>query len=288
MSVETRPPPIAVVILTHNRVAELLNTVALMTALPESPPIIVVDNASTDGTAVELQSRFPEVEVISLGRNLGAAARNLGTAAVTAPYVAFCDDDTVWAPGSLSRAADLLDAHPGVAILSARVLVGIEEREDDTCRRMAESPLPSAGLPGRAVLRFLAGASVFRRKAFLEAGGYEPRFFMGGEEALMALDLLTRGWRVIYCPELTVRHYPSGRRNDRLRRKLLARNALWVAWLRRPLGDAVRESCRLLAGARRDGLLLGIGLDALGGLPWALRRRQVVPPHIAALFKLPE
>jgi hypothetical protein len=46
-----------------------------------------------------------------------------------------------------------------------------------------------------------------------------------------------------------------------------------------PLGDVIRESWRLLAGARREGLLLGIGLDALGGLPWALRRRQVVPPN---------
>src|SRR5690606_26210424 len=141
---------------------------------------------------------------------------------------------TVWAPGGLAAAAALLEAHPAVGVLSARVLVGDGEREDPACRAMAESRLPSDSLPGRAVKGFLAGACIVRRDAFLAAGGYEPRFFIGGEEALLALDLLALGWHIVYCPALTVHHYPSARRDARLRHRLLARNALWVAWLRRP------------------------------------------------------
>jgi GT2 family glycosyltransferase len=215
-----------------------------------------------------------------------AAARNIGAAAAKTPYIAFCDDDTAWAPGSLAQAADLLDAHPDIALLTARVLVGDEEREDPACRRMAESALPSEGLPGRAVLGFLAGACVCRRTAFTQAGGYEPRLFIGGEEALLALDLLARGWRLVYCPALTVRHFPSAKRDSRLRRRLLARNALWVAWLRRPLAAAALETRRVLAGALRDPAVLAGTLEALRGIAWVLRGRCPVPPHVAALFRL--
>lgn len=158
---------LSVVILTHNRVEEVTRTVERMRALPEWWPIVVVDNASTDGTPTVLKRRFPELEIIALSSNLGAAGRNAGVCAVATPYIAFCDDDTWWAPGSLARAAALLDAHPRAAVLSARVLVGPAEREDTVCAAMAASPLPSAGLPGRSVLGFLAGASVMRRSAFL-------------------------------------------------------------------------------------------------------------------------
>src|SRR5438093_3395665 len=102
------------------------------------------------------KSAFPRHEIIVLSRNLGAAGRNAGVHAVTTPYVAFCDDDTWWAPGSLARAAVLLDAYPRIAVLSARVLVGPDQREDPACAAMAASPLPSVGLPGRSILGFLA------------------------------------------------------------------------------------------------------------------------------------
>jgi GT2 family glycosyltransferase len=277
---------VSAVVLTHNRADEVLRTVAALSALPEQPPLIVVDNGSTDGTAARLRAEFPAVTVIRLDRNAGAAARNIGAAATATPYIAFCDDDTAWAPGSLAQAGDLLDAHPAIALLTARVLVGAEGCEDPACRLMAESELPSDGLPGRAVLGFLAGACVFRRQAFAEAGGYEPRLFIGGEEALLALDLLARGWRLVYCAALTVHHFPSAKRDSRLRRRLLARNALWVAWLRRPPAGAALETGRVLSSALRDPAVLEGAVHALSGIAWVLRRRRPVPPHVAALLSL--
>src|SRR5581483_5401490 len=143
------------------------------------PEIVVVDNGSTDGTAAAVRQRFPMVRCLRLARNRGAAARNAGVQACRRPYIALCDDDTWWEPGSLRRAADLLDAHPSLAVLTARVLVGTEDRLDPTCAAMAASPLPAPpGLPGAAILGFLAGASVVRRAAVLAAGGFEPRFFL--------------------------------------------------------------------------------------------------------------
>ena len=274
---------VSVVILTHNRADELLRTVAHTLALPERPPVTVVDNGSSDGSPERVMARFPSVRVMALRENFGAAARNVGARATLTPYVAFCDDDTFWAPGSLALAAQLLDAHSRVAVLSARVLVGPERREDPACLDMAASPLPSSGLPGRAIMGFLAGASVFRRAAFLEAGGYEPRFFIGGEESLLALDLAARGWALVYVDRLTVHHHPSSYRDATARRRLLVRNALWVAWLRRPLGRALRLTLSVVSDSARDPGLIAGCVDALRGLPWVMRNRRVIPPHVEAL-----
>src|SRR5206468_925126 len=153
------------------------------------------------------------------------------------PYVALCDDDTRWEPGSLRRAADLFDQYPRLAVLTGRVLVGPGHRLDPTCELMAASPVrPRVALPGPALLGFLAGASMVRRSAFLQAGGFERRFFIGGEEELLTLDLLSAGWELAYVDDVVVHHEPSQAGRDTSgRRRVSIRNHLWVAWLRYPL-----------------------------------------------------
>src|SRR5215204_4348824 len=151
------PNRVAVVIATRNRGTELVGTLTRLLALDEQPPIVVVDNGSTDGTAELVRGHHPGVQVVGLRRNRGAAARTVGARLVDSPYVAFSDDDSWWAPGALRRAADLLDRHPRLAVLAARVLVGPEERLDPVCDQMAHSPLPpAADLPGPSVLGFIA------------------------------------------------------------------------------------------------------------------------------------
>jgi GT2 family glycosyltransferase len=282
-------PRIAVVMITHNRREEVLASLDRLTRLPERPRIVVVDNASVDGTADAVARRFPQVEVLPTSGNLGAAARNLGVRYVDAKYVALSDDDTWWEPGSLAHAADLFDAHPRLAVATARIQVGPEEEEDPICAELEHSPLPlEAGMPGPALLGFMAGASVVRRSAFLAAGGFEPRFFLGGEEELLAADLAAAGWWLCYIPRLLVHHYPSTRRDSASRRWHLLRNALWSAWLRRPLSSALRKTGHLVRAAPRTRETWHGLTAALAGLPWVLRRRRVVPPRVEQWFRLLE
>jgi GT2 family glycosyltransferase len=275
---------VSVVILTHNRKPELLACVERALALPEHPPVIVVDNASTDGTVMALAERFAPVTVVGAPFNMGAAARNLGVECCATPYVAFSDDDTAWEPGSLRIAAEVLDTNPHIAVLAARVLVGAEDREDPMSSLMARSPLPARTLPGPALLGFLAGAAVVRRSSFLEAGGYEPHFFIGGEEELLAYDLAAAGWHLVYLDSITVHHYPSLSRDVGHRARLLDRNALWVAWLRRPLGTALRISLKRLA--RKGGAAATV--DALREWAWVLHNRRVVPASVEHGLRLLE
>ncbi|MBB5467045.1 GT2 family glycosyltransferase [Paraburkholderia sp. CI2] len=114
MQTKAPHPRISVVVLTYNRAGELLTTLERLLALPENPPIIVADNGSTDNTVALVEARYPSVRVVECNGNLGAAGRNHAVACVETDYVAFCDDDTWWGPGSLERAVQLLDAWPRV------------------------------------------------------------------------------------------------------------------------------------------------------------------------------
>jgi GT2 family glycosyltransferase len=277
---------VSVVVLTHNRPQELARTLRQLEQLPEQPPVIVVDNGSRTGTVAQVLAAHPRARLVRCEDNRGAAGRNAGVAQVRTPYVAFCDDDTWWAPGALARGADLLDAHPSIGALSARVLVGEAQRLDPTCEAMARSPLDSRGLPGPALISFMAGAAVMRAAAYREVGGYEPRLFLGAEEWLMGLDLAARGWRMAYAQEVVCHHHPSPAARDPAARRIAqARNRLWIAWMRLPLASAWRESLRVLGEAARLGLLRPALRQAIAGLPWALRRRSVLPARVHEMYR---
>jgi len=277
---------VTVVIPTYNRAVEAERTVRHLLSVPEQPAIVVVDNGSSDGTSQRLAREFSGVKIIPLKANLGAAARNIGMQTAETPYVALCDDDTWWAPGSLGRAADLFAAYPRLAVITGRVLIGSENREDPICQAMATSPLsyPSQ-LPGPSLLGFLAGASMVRRSAFLAVGGFEPRFFLGGEEAMVAADLAAAGWALAYVNEVVIHHHPSPHRNTRARQWLLYRNALWFAWLRRPFPTAWRQTLDSLRSVQRHPRLLRGLLLALLGLPWVLQHRRVLPAQVEGALR---
>jgi len=277
---------VAVVIATRDRRERLLGTLERLRAVPERPEVVVVDNASRDSGAAWVAERAPWARVVALPRNLGAGARTVGARMVDRPYVAFCDDDSWWAPGALRRAADLMDAHPAVGVLAARVLVGTNRREDALCARMARGPLPpEPGVPGVPVLGFLACGAIVRRSAFLSVGGFEHRLGIGGEEELLAMDMAEAGWRLAYVPEVVAHHDPAPRADDGGRRRRQARNALWCAWLRRPLARAAAITGRAAVAALRDPSARAGIADAVRGGGWVARRRRVVGPRVEASLR---
>jgi GT2 family glycosyltransferase len=263
---------IGVVIATRDRRDSLLRTLELLTSLPERPPIVVVDNASGDGTPAAVAAGFPEVELLALERNHGAAARNVGVRHLETPFVAFSDDDSWWDAGALARAAQILESQPALALVAARILVGEERRLDPVSDEMRSAPTP-ADLPGPRIDGFLACGAVVRAAAFLAAGGFCERFLIGAEEELLTIDLRAAGWELCYADRVVAVHAPqrSGRGN---RSRLERRNELWTSWLRRPARRALRETAELALCALRDAAALRAFAGALVGLPWALSERR--------------
>jgi GT2 family glycosyltransferase len=277
----TRPgPPVTVVVASRNRRDELLASLARHEA-----PVVLVDNGSTDGTVAAVRVAHPEVTVLPLEHNLGARARTLGVEQAGTPFVAFADDDSWWAPGDLARAVEVMRAHPRLALLNARILVGPEERLDPVCAEMADSPLGTAAdLPGPSLLGFVACAALVRTEAFAAVGGFDAVVRFPGEEERVALDLAAAGWGLAYVDEVTIHHHPSPRRDAPARRQAaIWRSRLLTALMRHPLpalpamvGSAVR--------AGRPGLR-GL-LRAVPDVPAALRARRRVPDEVWADVRL--
>lgn len=275
------PASVGVVIVTRDRRESLLRTLSRLAALEEAPPVVVVDNGSRDGTADAVRRAYPGVRLERLARDVGPAARTIGARALDTELVAFCDDDSWWAPGALARADAVFAAHPRLGLLAARILVGPRERLDPASAEMRDSPLPAqADLPGPPVLGFLACGAILRRSALLAIGGFAPRLDFGGEEELVALDLMTAGWTLAYVDDVVAHHHPPpSSRHRPARDRTQLRNALWTAWLRRRAPGAARTTARLCARALRTGQG-GALLDAVRGLPWVLPRRRPVPRHV--------
>jgi GT2 family glycosyltransferase len=264
--------PVGVVIASRDRRDSLLRTLGRLAELPERPPVVVVDNASADGTAAAVRARFPAVEVLVLAENRGIGARNLGATRLHTAAVAFSDDDSWWEPGALALAAERFRRFPRLGLLAAQVLVGERRALDPISAAMRGHGPP--GLPGPAVDGFVACGAVVRRCAFEAAGGFCERFFIGGEEALLGLELRRLGWDLAYDHAVVAIHDPHrGERPDRDWRTL--RNDLWTSWLRRPPAVAARDTGSLL----REALSSPTSRRALGtallGLPWALAHRRL-------------
>lgn len=267
---------VTVVVVSRNRREELLDSLRRHRA-----PVVYVDNASTDGSADAVQERFPDVDVVRLERNVGAYGRTIGVRRAGTPLVAFADDDSWWAPGSLSAAADAFRAHARLGLVNARILVGPEERLDPTCAEMAHSPLPGVpGLPGAPLLGFIACGAMVRTTAFLEVGGFDPVVRFPGEEERLALDLADHGWHLRYLEDVVVHHHPSPLRGSPdARHRGLARSGVLTALLRLPVRHTVARAVSTAAEgpAHRAGVLA-----AARDVPAALRRRRVVSDRVLA------
>jgi GT2 family glycosyltransferase len=270
---------VTVVVASRNRRDDLL------ASLPRhEAPVVLVDNASTDDTVDAVRDAHPEVTVLTLERNVGARARTVGVERAGTEFVAFADDDSWWAPGSLARAVELLRAHPRCALVNARILVGADERLDPVCTEMAQSPLGTPpDLPGPSILGFVACAAIVRTEAFAAVGGFDPVVRFPGEEERVALDLAAAGWGMAYVEEVVVHHHPSLRRHSPAERKAaIWRSKLLTAVMRLPVGDVVRlHATALRERPGRVGLFRG-----LRDVPAAVRRRRRIPAWLDDQLRL--
>jgi glycosyltransferase involved in cell wall biosynthesis len=190
MSAAPRRPTVSVVIPTFNRRRRLAETLASVRAQTFTDhEVVLVDDASTDGTAAWVRRAFPEVRVVRLARNMGpAAARNRGIDAARGPLIAFLDADDLWRADYLrALTPELLDPRIVVAFSS---LDRIDARGSVTSLRAMRR-----GASGLSVWP-VPSASIVRRSAVAAEGGFDPGFHRMFED----VDLFAR---------LALRHGPA-------------------------------------------------------------------------------
>jgi glycosyltransferase involved in cell wall biosynthesis len=287
------PARTSFVIASRNRAAELAATINRLLDTTNCP-IILVDNHSEDysvGTARRIEARSANrLQIIELDSNRGAAGRNVGVAACRTPFVAFCDDDSWWAPDATAIAEEIFDRHPTVGLLAAQTKVWPQRRDDPLADELANSALGRRlDLPGPSILGFLACSAMVRKSAFVAAGGFSDILHFRGEEQLLALDLATLGWELCYCPELVAVHQPSALRPTTAAQNARSlRNAVLTTWMRRPIRHGVKATGSLIWAALHDGEHARAAAQALMKLPAVVGQRRRLPASVEQALALLE
>jgi len=229
----TATPSLSIVIPTYNGLSVLRCCLASVRRyLPPNSEVIVVDDASSDGTAECLRRQYPWVRLIRFEENRGfCAAVNAGIRAARAPIVETLNNDTIVTPGWAEPALRLF-RDPTVASVAPRVWCLAEEGVLDStglsyhlsgygrnrgCRRRCTRRYTRR----REVFGATASAAFYRRDAVLDVGGFPEEFVAYYDDVDLAFRLRWAGYRCVYEPQSEVVHWGSFSHN--LRTEAIAR-----------------------------------------------------------------
>jgi len=193
--------------------------------------VIIIDNASGDGSREIVASKFQEAQWIQLKTNIGfGKACNIGVEAARGEYLLFLNPDTVISANTLSDAVEFMETHPEAGLMGPKIL-----NPDGTlqlsCRRSIPTPtvafyyfiglsylFPKSKRFGRYHLTYMdedatarvdviSGSFMFMRRAlFNEIGGFDKRFFMYGEDIDLCYRITHTGREVWYYPQIKIVH----------------------------------------------------------------------------------
>ena len=239
--------PVLTVIMVSYNTRELTLT-ALATLIANTPGIgmqlIVVDNASDDGSSEAVAERFPEVELIASDSNLGfAAANNVAAERAQGEWLLLLNPDTETFAGSIASMLDFSRSHPEAGIVGGRTLYPDGTLNPFSCanrmtawslfcgatglsRAFPSSPIFNSEQMGgwqrdtvRHVDIVVGCFFLVRRELWQELGGFDTRYFMYGEEADFCLRAAHLGYRPMITPDAEIMHVvgaSSTRREDKL------------------------------------------------------------------------
>jgi GT2 family glycosyltransferase len=274
--------------------------------------VIVVDDASPDGSAEIVAGEFPTMRLIRLERNGGFAhAVNVGIAAARGEYVALLNNDAVADPGWLGALVETLRSHPEAGSAASKILLA----DGGNTLLSAGDIYRRAGVPDSRgvwehddgqyddeteVFGACGAGCAYRRTMLDEIGGFDERFYMYCEDVDLAFRAQVRGFRCTYTPRAIVRHRLSATGGGALASYQCGRNFVWllakdvpgIAWRRYAARfvltqlaltiDALRHIREPAARARLRG--------QISGWVWAprlaLERRRAAAPRVSDRYLL--
>jgi hypothetical protein len=231
----------AAVIVNHETREHL--RACLETVWAEGPgEVVVVDNASTDGSAGMVRAGFPEARLVENGDNPGyGAAVNQGIAACRSPFILLLNSDTRVRPGALEALGRELEGHSRAAV-AGPLLLNPDGTRQPSCFpfltpfdvlamntylnrivrysrrfRPVYSSIPAGEVP------WVKGAAMaIRREAFEAVGGFDESYFLYAEEMDFCWRLRRSGWEIRFTPEAAVVH-EEGASTGRMRPEMAVR-----------------------------------------------------------------
>jgi GT2 family glycosyltransferase len=257
---------LSIIIVSWNVKDDLLTC---LSSIKDNRPVgpfeqIVVDNASSDGTADALRQAYPEVTLIENHENKGfAAANNQGIKLSSGEYVLLLNPDTVIGPASLDILVDFLDKHPDVGACGPKLL-NTDGSVQASVRRF---PTFRGVLYSHTVCRLLGlfrpqyrkwmmkdfdynsqmdvdqimGAAMMVRRSILEqVGDMDENFFMYFEEIDLCYRIKLAGWRIVFLPDAVISHF-GGRSSRQVPLKRIMLFKSMIAFFRKHRGKFATE-----------------------------------------------
>ena len=257
---------VSVIVVNHNTcdlLRECLRSVRAEAAgLPTQ--VIVVDNASSDGSVAVVRAEFPEVRLIESPSNLGfSKANNAGLRASSSPYALLLNSDARLLPGALRAMASFMETHPDVGIVGPRLLnadgslqlsCGIPPTPwTEVCNKLLlHIPFPFFKMGDWAHDRvrevgWVTGACLLARRAMLDRIGLlDEGMFMYYEDLDLCLRARRAGWKVCYLPDAQAVHLGGATSRGVFGPMLIASARSSFYFFRKHYGDGAVRLLRLL------------------------------------------
>ena len=260
-------PVVSVIVVSFNTKAMTLDCLrSLFEETPDLPfEALVVDNASTDGSADAIGATFPQATLIRSERNLGfAGANNLAALQASGEYVLLLNPDTIVIDRAVERIVEFARARPECGIWGGRTLFKDRSLNPTSCWRRFDLWTLVCGIAGTTILAprselfnpepygtwqrdserdvdIISGCWLLARTTlWQELGGFSPRYFMYGEDADLCLRAQARGARPAISPKATIVHFGGGADPSRpakfvaiFRAKISLMDDHWPRWQRR-------------------------------------------------------
>lgn len=288
-------PLVSIVILNYKRLDALELTLESVAGQNYArTEVIVVDNHSEQDVAGVVSRFGSQIHLIELETNLGACGgRNAGIRSAAGDIIITLDNDVSFlSPSAIDRVVAIFRERPDFHVLAFQLRDAVtgDMRLREWCHPKDWRLFSEAQFETHF---FVEGAAAYRREVFDNVGGYFEPLFVYNEGWDFGLRILDCGFRILYAPEIKVRHLMSAEARSKSRTiYLFTRNYLWIAYKDYPVWEGIRfAGFRLLMmciHAIRAGypssFLLGL-LHGFGG--WSrIKRRPVnkrTVAHIAAL-----
>lgn len=275
-------PYFSVVILNFNRkkdALELLKSLSVQTF--GDYELIIVDNASSDGSVTEIKKKYPKVRIVALSKNIGRAGHNRGADKARGKILVFLDADMYFPPTFLGKLAKKFTKFPKLNAAAFRMYDPKNKKRVWAAVRIKEGGSREKGYQST----FGGGMWAVRRKIFKEVGSFNPDFFVYVDEWEYLIRLWKKGYAVRYFPDLIGYHKeaPYAYRSVMKGYHVIVNHAqiyalylpvkLWPRFLKHHTSEASRV---LVKGeANRWGTIKGLSLALLYFLK-ALPKRQVL------------
>jgi GT2 family glycosyltransferase len=224
--------------------------------------VIVIDNASRDGSAHYIRENYPLFKLVENNENMGfGAAVNQGIKASSTEYIFLLNNDVELGPNCISNLLECIGKDENIFAVSSKMIQhGDRTKMDDAgdeytifgwTSRVGYGKSPDRYKMERETFSACAGAALYRRSVFDEIGYFDENFFAYMEDVDISYRARIQGYKCLYCPNAVVYHVgslTSGSRYNEFKIRLAARNNIYVPYKNMPWPQLVVNAFFLLIG----------------------------------------